>query len=509
MSPATVSLALLLLLAGGVSANRLGEPLQTPSVQDNGFQYGIYLDAGSTGTRIYIYKWDKRDFDSVPPVLTQIVGNTLLNEKLTPGISSFAANPAGAVSNIKILLDAGIDKLKTEGITDHSTVPVFLGATAGMRMLDPHQVTAILKNIQATVKASGFMYNAEWIRVLSGEQEGVFGWISANWMLHTFNGPSDKTFGALDLGGASTQVTFHPDEAILDGFFPLEVATTCHQLYTHSYLYYGNDQARYRVLDGLVDTPSLAKNVTTNPCFPTGYSSKGISPEHPDVIYVGSSNWEGCMAETKKLITDFQTTDKKDCLHSSHIDCTFTGVYMPKLPENMDMVAVSTFYLAWMFFGLEFGADKRSDDLDALQSKAATICSMDKIQFEAYAMKTLGNMDSKSYNFCTSAGYIHALLSVGYGFPTKNTPIRVVNKIDGNDVEWTYGAMLYEINRLGWTYKPLIPHDSSSSLQGPLVGVSISLGVVSIVAIVAIVLLARSGTCWKRQDQSESMYDRF
>ena len=297
---------------------------EEPLKQANGFQYGVQMDAGSSGTRVYVYKWAERVFHTVPPTLTQIAGDPLYNHKQEPGISTFAENPSGAGPSIQGLLDSAQAALKKEGIDDVSGVPVFLGATAGMRMLAPAQVTAIFHSVRSTVANSKFMYNADYIRVLSGEEEGVFGWLAANWLLGTFKGPSDKTYGALDLGGASTQTTFHPEEAILADFFPLDVARTSHQLYTHSYLYFGNDESRFRMLDSLVNESS---STAINPCYPEGYSMNGstVSPDHPGVSFKGSSDWQDCMAQTKKLITDLQPNDEKDCIHSSHSECTFAG----------------------------------------------------------------------------------------------------------------------------------------------------------------------------------------
>ena len=51
------------------------------------------------------------------------------------------------------------------------------------------------------------------------------------------------------------------------------------------------------------------------------------------------------------------------------------------------------------------------------------------------------------YDFCFNAAFSHALLDKGYGLATNGTPIKVVGKIEGSDVSWAYGSMLYEVNR--------------------------------------------------------------
>ena len=36
--------------------------------------------------------------------------------------------------------------------------------------------------------------------------------------------------------------------------------------------------------------------------------------------------------------------------------------------------------------------------------------------------------------------------------PTSDTPVRLYDKIDGSSVEWSFGMMLTEANKLKWNY---------------------------------------------------------
>ncbi|MEI4878558.1 hypothetical protein, partial [Klebsiella pneumoniae] len=64
-------------------------------------------------------------------------------------------------------------------------------------------------------------------KIITGQEEGAYGWITINYLLGRFtqeqswlNFISDSqkqaTFGALDLGGASTQITFVPLNSTLE-----------------------------------------------------------------------------------------------------------------------------------------------------------------------------------------------------------------------------------------------------------------------------------------------------
>lgn len=60
--------------------------------------------------------------------------------------------------------------------------------------------------------------------------------------------------GALDLGGASTQISFVPEGPVLDARSQatFRLYGTTHSLYAHSHLCFGRDQALLRLLVGLV-----------------------------------------------------------------------------------------------------------------------------------------------------------------------------------------------------------------------------------------------------------------
>ena len=61
---------------------------------------------------------------------------------------------------------------------------------------------------------SGFVN--EGVDIMSELEEGVFGWLTVNYLLHALDQP-DNSYVALDLGGGSTQITFAPrDRATLE-----------------------------------------------------------------------------------------------------------------------------------------------------------------------------------------------------------------------------------------------------------------------------------------------------
>lgn len=76
--------------------------------------------------------------------------------------------------------------------------------------------------------------------------------------------PGRDTIGALDLGGASTQIAFETSEKVenKDNVMELKLYGKPYRLYTHSFLCYGQDQFLRKLLAHLIKV--LLKSVKPN-----------------------------------------------------------------------------------------------------------------------------------------------------------------------------------------------------------------------------------------------------
>merc|ERR1719272_332730 len=107
-----------------------------------------------------------------------------------------------------------------------------------------------------------FMKRQGAIRVFAGEEEGVYGWLASNLLQGTLG--TDNTWGVVDLGGASAQITYRcSSEDILSNTYEValtdmkaerigeERATKSQpgtiRLFTHSFLYFGQQQSALRL----------------------------------------------------------------------------------------------------------------------------------------------------------------------------------------------------------------------------------------------------------------------
>jgi apyrase len=436
-------------------------------------QYGIQFDAGSSGTRVYVYQWSKRESavdDALPsefshgtskPKLVQVNGGSM---KVQPGISAFGTDPSlspkDAGASLSALFDFACATLKAEGCDAdcQAETPAFLGATAGMRVLPVEDAEDIMASVDAAFASSVFRFDdgAGWARIISGEEEGGFGWLAVNWLAGTLSvdTPPDlsasRSVGALDLGGASTQISFLPSgESVLASYFLVSVNTLAAGIYTHSYLYFGRDLA----LEQQAALLAAAATVT-NPCFPVGSndtSAEGLA---------GSSNATACAASARAILVDAYhgggsgsgsgDSSSSFCFHADGKRCGFLGEYQPSPASAGSLYAFSNFAYTWAFLGASATAD-----LADVRARAEAICAMDLFELAEYNAQ-LPDPAPSAYlsGYCFSAMYALELLTAGYGFPEEDSPITVVDDVNGTEVTWALGSIVYHANALGWELLP-------------------------------------------------------
>ena len=104
----------------------------------SGAEYALVIDAGSTGSRIHLYKWLPEDGDRLPDI-REIPLDRDCN-KVNDGLSKLGGDDdtnetAGRVHDSLALLITCAKLGLTDGVPDFKKIPLHLRATAGMRIL--------------------------------------------------------------------------------------------------------------------------------------------------------------------------------------------------------------------------------------------------------------------------------------------------------------------------------------------------------------------------------------
>ncbi|XP_015279493.1 PREDICTED: ectonucleoside triphosphate diphosphohydrolase 1 [Gekko japonicus] len=412
-------------------------------------KYGIVLDAGSSHTSMYTYQWPAEKAND-----TGVVMQIDMCEVKGPGISSYTHNPEKAgmslqqcMDKAKVVVPAG----------KYQETPVYLGATAGMRLLrkqDKNVSEKVLSEVAATLRS--YPFNFQGARILSGGEEGAYGWITVNYLLGNFKESvwprflprpfsSLGTTGALDLGGASTQITFVPDQEKIESqgdIVNFYLYGKNYSVYTHSFLCYGKDQAlRLKLVN---DVQGKAAERYQDPCFHPGYKrtvkvsdlltnpcTAGSLPSLPfsQIEIEGTGHYENCQASTQRI---FNLT------HCPYSKCSFNGIFLP--PVQGEFAAFSAFYYVMNFLNVT------KTPMDEAMQKIKAFCSTpwDEVKAEFPGVK-----EKYLSEYCFAGVYIMLLLDKSYHFTEENwSYIHFLEKIGDSDAGWTLGYMLNLTNMI-------------------------------------------------------------
>lgn len=138
--------------------------------------------------------------------------------------------------------------------------------------------------------------------------------------------------------------------------------------YTHSFLYYGQNEAAVQVKNLVLNGKSVGANTYNHPCLPPGYSTTFAASATRNVTLQGTGNYAAC-----RVLTDSLMDTSARCLtdpngdFSAHTTCSVGGTYQP--PVNGNFVAFSGFTHVTDFLSLAANAS-----LAQLQQAATASC---------------------------------------------------------------------------------------------------------------------------------------
>ncbi|CAF0737146.1 unnamed protein product [Adineta steineri] len=234
--------------------------------------YAVVIDAGSSHSKIFVYSWptDKSGGLGTTSRIKQVKSCSVTHEPITTIVNA-------TQDNVKNYFDSAMTTcISSIPSTRKSRALIFLGATAGLRLLnitDPAYITRLLNSTRAyfsTLKLR-FRDPINQVRIISGSEEGLSGWISTNILLKELFNKSKPldTFGVLDMGGASTQLSFIAPKATKERY-RMNLFDRNYDVYSHSYLCYGQDQARLVYQGKLIEQANGSVSIH-DPCLQRDY----------------------------------------------------------------------------------------------------------------------------------------------------------------------------------------------------------------------------------------------
>lgn len=433
----------------------------------NSKDFVVMVDAGSTGSRVHVYEFDTCQS---PPVL--------LNENfkmLKPGLSSFDTDTVGAAASLDPLLDLALSTVPKE---KQACTPISVKATAGLRLLGKAKSDEILAEVRKHLETDYpfAVVAGDGISIMEGRDEGVYAWITTNFLLGNI-GSSAKTPTAavFDLGGGSTQIVFEPefpvDQKLSEGDHKYEFTFAGRDfvLYQFSHLGYGLMEGRNKV-NGLVveahlkkkenelkkytnkkDSKDAKATVTiSNPCIAAGVIAEDVVVAlKDDEIYVvnmkgpkeGGATGAQCRFLAEKVLNkDLACTSKP---------CSFNGAHQPSLTKSFkkssDMYIFSYFFDRTNPIGFP-----SSFSVSELSELAKLVCNGNELWKDVFFDDHISKLVSEP-QWCLDLSFITALLHTGYDIPS-HRELKTAEKIDSNELGWCLGASLPLLDKKngGW-----------------------------------------------------------
>ncbi|KAJ3366597.1 Golgi apyrase [Allomyces arbusculus] len=407
-----------------------------PSGDSEETQYAIVIDAGSSGSRVQVFSLQpsKHGLPEFGRAMHPSFHDWQL--KTEPGVSSFADHPHDVGSSLAPLLKFAMGIVPAHL---HASTPLRVLATAGMRLLPLHKQTAVvdavcnvLRNYPFAAAPSGCH---ETVRVISGEDEGLFGWLALNYLTRSFHDAKRKPLGFLDMGGASTQIAFSVPPASADTVSadPEETRTTHPAPYkvvhvptaqgavrpfavhVTTFLGMGTNEARKTHVRELAakaaDPTSSAEPLIADPCLAPGLELT----EHLDaddhgvarsVTLAGRGSFDACRA-----LTDAQ-------LHHEHSCAPGSGACLVRADLNQTFVGVSEYwYSTYDMLGL---GGAYVPEVFSAHTRAFCAQPWDSPAHRAAA--AAGVAESRLQAQCFKAAWIASVLHVGFGIPEAALP---------------------------------------------------------------------------------------
>lgn len=183
-----------------------------------------------------------------------------------------------------------------------------------MRLLPEDEANAILGKVRQLfndkAKCPFLFEDDKDVRIISGTEGETYSWIAVNFLAGVFDS-NQKSYGSLDLEGASHQNSWDFKNGKNPEISLIKVAGRYYSVFSRSYLGYGQDQARERYMEFIAQKAKCAENPTSvvkSPCHNKGFK-ESLKFDNQYHIFEGTSQDKVC----KQIINELFFCQSRDC----------------------------------------------------------------------------------------------------------------------------------------------------------------------------------------------------
>ncbi|KAJ3031680.1 UNVERIFIED_CONTAM: Golgi apyrase [Siphonaria sp. JEL0065] len=468
--------------------------------------YGIVVDAGSSGTRLLVYSWvpGRAAAGSGLPLINKAFPDWASDKEsflnISPGLSSLASfddppSLEATAEYLRPLLDfakAAVPEAK------HESTPLYFLATAGMRLVQQDRRDALMLYACRAVRlTSTFDVSSgcdTHFRIITGEEEGLYGWIAVNYLNSGFadtwrqsplppHQDSPSTYGFLDMGGASTQFAFEPIESMkkehAQDLKHVQLRTVdgrnmSYHIFVSTFLGFGVNEARRRYVEGLAEDAGLLDpgaveyvSVVHDPCLPDNLALKS---DKYLAHLVGTGSLQQCLAGLHPYLRKQAPCEKQPCL--------FDGVSAPIADFTKHrFIGVSEYYYTptsvpgAVTHGGAYHFSEFAKNAELVCQGPYNVLQERYMETNGFAPEPGSVEENRLQLQCFKSAWVLEILHDGFGIPREHvldeaaattmsawitsssaasskSPFEPANELNGFKISWTLGAMLLHVSSL-------------------------------------------------------------
>jgi hypothetical protein len=340
------------------------------------------VDAGSSGTRFYIYGLDTANQ----------AWHLLWETKMNPGLSSIQAKQVDSYLNQLIQAPLSV------------VMPLHFYGTAGMRLLSQNEQEQRYQAVRAWMNQ-----HPQWqltaIGTLSGQDEGIYAWLAVQAEMHHLDKSFPDLSGVVEIGGASAQVTVPLEFAEVAKYPAQEIATVTVNgkkiyLWSKSYLGLGLNEVEQKMQ-------------SASACFSQGYPLP--------MNQVGHGDFGQCVQalETNQEINLLARLSEIKAVLNRHQNLSWVGLGVLKYTPMSS---------AFHFPSSDF-------DLEELGQQGDTVCC-----HQAWS-DVFGQFEHDPYLYrqCLTVSYLYSYLIDGMGLKAAE---HIYYPHQDEVMDWTLGVLL-------------------------------------------------------------------
>lgn len=424
--------------------------------------YFSIIDAGSTGSRAYVFavtatrQWVRRNYslgDELSPKIALVDSKSVDTplQSVEPSVFDVGQYLAPLLKFVQ----ETVPEPRWEG------APLYLWATAGLRVIPLADAQQILDAVGRVLLTSPFLHPRDHVRLLSGADEAALAWVSVlhleeKWPFfnlspemfspacsaeslvcgeQAFDSSSLTNTGILEMGGASLQVLFplsgDGSDSHLDGVRQSEKDRIFHvrvpngaaiKVYAHSYLHYGMREAQSFYKQEYIDDMCHATRVRSSVDY-------GKCKETVHELFISQNRLTaGPVPGIVERLAALKASTKEG-----------------KGFDHMTVYAVENFLYTTNFF-LESQEVLRDIDSKVLERLASSVRNFCKLNFEEAKRLHPEEIERRIKRACFAGSYIISIIEAIFGtnFP-EGVLLKAASKIGGRSVGWPLGALVWSL----------------------------------------------------------------